>query len=204
VSYYHPIIVYDEGVTSCVSEPKILDDWREEVKQADDLYHPAAFIMSHDEMRVMNQCALCQSQHMTPGELLARNVHQAAQIIRDLRPDAEIWVWNDMFDPMHNAVAHYYAVNGPLTGSWNGLDPGIGILNWHGGLKGKNCKFFADRGLRQILCGYYDGDEDGSAIVQWLHNTAQIPGIVGVMYTTWEDKYGAMDAWAKAVESTGQ
>jgi hypothetical protein len=204
VSYYHPIIVYDEGVTSCVSEPKILDDWRKEVKQADDLFHPAAYIMSQDEMRVMNQCALCQSRHLTPGELLARNVHDTAQVIRDLRPDAEIWVWSDMFDPMHNAVAHYYAVNGPLTESWNGLDTGIGILNWHGGLKGKNCKFFADLGLRQILCGYYDGDEDGSGIVQWLHNTAQIPGIVGVMYTTWEDKYGAMDIWAKAVETTGQ
>jgi hypothetical protein len=28
-------------------------------------------LMSHDEMRVMNQCALCQSRHLTPGELLA-------------------------------------------------------------------------------------------------------------------------------------
>jgi hypothetical protein len=77
------------------------------------------------------------------------------------------------------------------------LDAAIGILNWYGELKGRNCNFFADRGLRQILCGYYDSDEDGSAIVQWLHNTAGVPGIVGVMYTTWEDKYGAMDAWAK-------
>ena len=62
--------------------------------------------MSHDELRVINQCALCQSKHMTPGELLAWNVHKAAQIIRDIRPDAEIWVWSDMFDPMHNAQDH--------------------------------------------------------------------------------------------------
>ena len=115
VSYYHPIIVYEDRVTSCVSEPEIFEDWRQEVKQADQLFHPAAYLMSHDELRVMNQCALCQSKHMTPGELLAWNVKQAAQIIRDVRPDAEIWVWNDMFDPLHNAVEHYYAVNGPLT-----------------------------------------------------------------------------------------
>jgi len=197
VSYYHPIIVYDERVTSCLSEPKIFDDWREEVKKANDLLHPAAFFMSHDELRVINQCALCQSKHMTPGELLAWNVHQAAQIIRDIRPDAEIWVWNDMFDPMHNAVDHYYAVNGSLKGSWKGLDKGIGIVNWHGGLKGKNCKFFADMGMRQVLSGYYDGDDDGSAITEWLANTKDIPGIVGAMYTTWEDKYDAMDTWAK-------
>jgi hypothetical protein len=196
VSYYHSIVVYEDRVTSCISEPKIFADWREEVKQANDMLHPAAFFMSHDEMRVMNQCALCQSKHMTPGELLAWNVHKAAGIIRDIRPDAEIWVWSDMFDPMHNAQDHYYAVNGSLKGSWKGLDKGIGIVNWYGSLMGKNCKFFADRGLKQILSGYYDGDEDGSDIAKWEANTKRIPGIVGAMYTTWEDKYAAMDAWA--------
>jgi hypothetical protein len=102
-----------------------------------------------------------------------------------------------MFDPLHNAVEHFYVVNGPLTGSWKGLDPGIGIVNWHGGLKGKNCKFFADLGLKQILSGYYDGDEDGTAIAEWLQDTKGIPRIVGAMYTTWEDKYQAMQAWAR-------
>jgi len=197
VSYYHPVIVYEDRLTGCISEPKIFDDWRAEVKQANEFLHPAAYLMSHDEMRVMNQCALCQSKKMTPGELLAWNVKQAAQIIHDVRPDAEVWVWNDMFDPMHNAVDHFYAVNGPLAGSWKGLDPSIGIVNWHGGLMGKNCKFFADLGLKQILSGYYDGDEDGSAIASWIENTRGIPGIVGAMYTTWEDKYGAMDTWAQ-------
>jgi hypothetical protein len=196
VSYYHPTIVYEDRLTSCLSEPRILDDWRQEVKRADELLHPAGFLMSHDELRVMNQCALCRSKLMTPGELLAWNVRQAAQIIRDARPDAEIWVWSDMFDPQHNAVDRYYAVNGSLQGSWKGLDRDVGIVNWHGGLKGKNCAFFADLGLRQILSGYYDGDEDGSAVAEWLANVRNVPGIVGAMYTTWEDRYDAMDAWA--------
>jgi hypothetical protein len=197
VSYYHPIIVYEDRLTSCLSEPRIFADWREEVVQANDLLHPAGFFMSHDELRVINQCAACRAKHMTPGELLAWNVHEAAQTIRDVRPDAEIWVWSDMFDPMHNAVDHFYAVNGPLSGSWKGLDPGIGIVNWHGGLKGKNCQFFADLGLKQILSGYYDGDEDGSGIAEWLANTKSVPNIVGAMYTTWEDRYDAMDMWAQ-------
>jgi hypothetical protein len=197
ISYYHPIIVYEDRVTYCMSEPKIFDGWRDEVKAADNLLHPAGFFMSHDELRCMNQCAACQEKHLTAGELLAWNVHKAAQIIRDIRPDAEIWVWNDMFDPMHNAVDNYYAVNGTLKGSWKGLDKGIGIVNWHGGLKGKNCPFFADMGLKQILSGYYDGDEDGSGIADWIANTKSVPGIEGAMYTTWEDKYGAMGPWAK-------
>jgi hypothetical protein len=191
-------------VTSCLTEPKIFADWREEVQRANALLHPAAFFMSHDELRVMNQCALCRSKRMTPGQLLAWNVRKAAQIIRAIRPDAEIWVWSDMFDPQHNAVDHYYAVNGSLRGSWKGLDPGIGIVNWHGGLMGKNCRFFADLGLKQILSGYYDGDEDGSAIARWIANTRGIPGIVGAMYTTWEDRYDAMDVWARKAWGGGK
>ena len=77
------------------------------------------------------------------------------------------------------------------------MDPSIGIVNWHGGLKGKNCQFFAGLGLRQILSGYYDSDEEGSGIAEWEQKTAKVPGVVGAMYTTWENKYGAMPAWAK-------
>jgi hypothetical protein len=197
VSYYHSIIVYQDRVTSCLTEPRVFDDWRAEVKQANDVFHPAAFLMSHDELRVMNQCALCRSKGLTPGQLLAWNVRQATQIIREIRPDAGIWVWNDMFDPMHNALDQFFAVNGSLKGSWEGLDKDVGVVNWFGDLQGKNCRFFADRGLRQILAGYYDSDEDGSKIAAWLSKTARIPGIVGAMYTTWYDRYDAMDAWAR-------
>ncbi|HLK58081.1 MAG TPA: carbohydrate binding domain-containing protein [Chthonomonadaceae bacterium] len=204
VSYYHSLIVYEDRLTGCLSEPKIFADWKEEVKQINDLIYPAAFFMSHDEMRVMNQCALCQSKHLTPGELLAWNVRQAAQIIRDIRPDAGIWVWNDMFDPYHNAVDHYYAVNGSLKGSWKGLDKDVGIVNWNGGGLEKDCKFFADLGLKQILSGYYDGDDDGAGITKWRNSAKGLPGIVGAMYTTWEDKYDAMDVWAQKAWGGGK
>jgi len=51
--------------------------------------------------------------------------------------------------------------------------------------------------VKQILSGYYDHDEDGSEIAAWLANTQGIPGVVGCMYTTWEDKTGAVEAWAE-------
>ena len=43
VSYYHPLIVYEDRVTSCLSEPRIFDDWRQEVKQADAVVAPGGF-----------------------------------------------------------------------------------------------------------------------------------------------------------------
>jgi hypothetical protein len=57
---------------------------------------------------------------------------------------------------------------------------------------------FADLGLKQILSGYYDSDENGEVIHQWLDNTKSVPGIAGAMYTTWESKYNAMTPWAKS------
>jgi hypothetical protein len=129
--------------------------------------------------------------------MLADNVRRCRQIIKDVRPDAEIWVWSDMFDPMHNAHDNYYLVNGTWAGSWEGLASDIGIVNWYGELKGSNCKFFADSGHQQVLAGYYDSDENGSGIAEWLANARSVPGVTGAMYTTWQDKYDAMEAWAE-------
>ena len=197
VSYYHPILVYQDRLDYCLSEPGIFENWRNEVKKVNDLLHPAAFLMSHDEIRVANQCALCQSKNMTPGELLAWNVRKAAQIIHDIRPDAGIWVWSDMFDPTHNAKNQFFAVNGSLKGSWLGLAEDVGVMNWNGESQGKNSQFFADLGLKQMLSGYYDSDDSGAGIQGWLTGVTGISGIAGAMYTTWEDKYDAMDTWAQ-------
>jgi hypothetical protein len=73
----------------------------------------------------------------------------------------------------------------------------------HGGLKGADRRFLADRGLRQILSGCYEGDEDGSAIAEWIENTRDVPGIVGAMHTLWEDHYDAMDTWAQRASGGG-
>jgi len=198
VSYYHPLLNPGEQPMCCLSDPKVYDILRRQVADVNDLLHPKVFFMQHDEIRIANWDESCQRRHMTPGQLLADNVRRCAQMIRDIRPDADIWVWSDMFDPMHNAVGDYYSVNGSWAGSWEGLDPGIGIVNWYGQLKGKNARFFADRGEKQILAGYYDGSEHGEDIVEWLTGVEGVKGIVGAMYTTWQDKYDAMDEWARA------
>jgi hypothetical protein len=198
VSYYHPVLINRGKVTWCLTEPSVFESWREQIERVNRQFHPPAFFMNHDEVRVANWCESCRSKHMTAGQLLAENIRRCAAIIREVRPDAEIWEWNDMFDPMMNARDPYFLCReGGMLGSWEGLDKDIGIVNWATRMKGRNCRFFADRGEKQILAGYYDHDEDGSGIAEWLRNTENVPGIVGAMYTTWEDKFDAMEAWAK-------
>ncbi len=104
--------------------------------------------------------------------------------------------WLFVMRGMDNAHGDYYSVNGSWAGSWEGLDPKVGIVNWYGQLQGKNAPFFTDRGHRQILAGYYDGNEHGEDIVQWLKGVEGVRGVAGAMYTTWRDRYDAMDEWA--------
>jgi hypothetical protein len=103
-----------------------------------------------------------------------------------------------MFDPYHNAVKDYYLVRGDLAGSWEGLDPSVTIMNWNFGKRDQSLKFFADRGHKQIIAGYYD--DEPAQVKEWLKSAAKVKGVVGVMYTTWQNKYGDMETFARLVK----
>jgi hypothetical protein len=196
VSYYHSIVIGDWQIMCCFSDPKVYDILRDQVQRVEDLLHPSAFFMQHDEIRVGNWDEACQQRHMTPGQLLADNVRKCTQIIHDISPAAKVWVWSDMFDPKHNAVDNYYLVNGTWAGSWEGLRPEVGIVNWAIHLKGANFRWFAERGHQQVLAGYYDDPKQD--IAGWLKAGEGLPGINGAMHTTWQDNYRDMEDWARA------
>jgi hypothetical protein len=196
VSWYHSAVVYDGQVSACIAEPKtdeLLADQAGRMKQA---FGGAAggWMMSHDEFRTLGWCKACADSHRTPGQLLAANAKRCAALLRP----ATVYVWNDMFDPHHNAVpGPYYLVNGPWTGSWEGLDKDVVIMNWNHGERDKSLKFFADRGHRQVIATYYD-DADLIQTKDWLKTTAQTPaGVVGYMYTTWRNDYSKVEEFAK-------
>ena len=164
------------------------------------LWGAKGYMMSHDEIRVLDWCEACQNRHLTPGQLLADNVKQCINILREVNPDGRIYVWSDMFDPNHNAVkGPYYLVNGSYEGSWEGLDKDMIILPWDYKKRAESLKFFADRGNKQVIAGYYDSKPE--RVVDWLTAAKTVPGsVIGVMYTTWQNKYGDLGAFAKAVD----
>ena len=55
-----------------------------------------------------------------------------------------------------------------------GLDASVIILNWNHGKRDQSLKFFADRGNRQILCGFYDNDL--SQWQEWLDSGRKVKG----------------------------
>ena len=104
-----------------------------------------------------------------------------------------------MFDPHHNAHKDYYLVRGDLTGSWEGLDKEVVIVNWNFDKRNESLKRFANRGHPQLIAGYYDVGPD--QIRRWFDSTKGIGGIVGAMYTTWQNKYDGLEQFAMTVNT---
>jgi hypothetical protein len=116
-----------------------------------------------------------------------------------LVPDAEVIDWNDMFDPYHNAVDKYYLVGSTLEKSWDGLDKSMIIANWSSGKAAESLKFFAARGNRQVIAGYYDADDVKAEVAHWSDAAHSVAGVRGFMYTTWRNDYKNLEKYAEAV-----
>ena len=200
-SYYHGVTVYDHQATICLSEPKTYELLRDQAKRMHAAWGAKGYMMSHDEMRVANWCAACEARHLTPGQMLADNVKRCIDILHEVNPGGGIYVWNDMFDPNHNAVkGPYYLVNGPLLGSWEGLSKDVTILPWYFEKRNESLKFFADRGNHQVIAGYYD--DDPHKVRDWLAAAKSVPGsVLGVMYTTWKNDYSNLEKFGEAIDN---
>ncbi len=201
-SYYHTAIIYGDQVPCCLSEPKVYEILAWQVQQVRDALTPDAYLMNIDEIRIQGWDKACADRGLSCGEILADSTRRCADIIRKADPGKPVWVWSDMFDPNHNAkkTGRYYLVkgDGPWYGSWKGLSPDVGIVNWNMGPRTRRASLehFAALGCRQVLAGYYDGNP--AAIADWLKACEGVKRLDGVMYTTWRNDYRATRAFLDA------
>ena len=195
VSYYHVVTVYDDQAMICPSEPRTVELLRDQARRMHAAWGAKGYLMSHDEIRVLNWCDACQRRNLQPGAILADNVRTCLHILREVNPGGRIYVWSDMFDPCHNAAKKdYYLVRGDLTGSWEGLDPDVIIVPWYFDKRVESLKWFAERGHRQVMAGYYDAEP--GRVRGWLDAARDVKGVLGVMYTTWENRYADLEAFS--------
>jgi hypothetical protein len=201
VSWYHPILTHGSQIMCCLSEPKVDAILLDQARRVNSLFHPKTFFMSHDEIRLANWCHACQERGLTPGKLLAEEARRCVAILKQVSPRARVVVWSDMFDPYHNAVDNYYLVNGTLKGSWEGLPREVIIANWNSGKAHDSLRWFAGRGHRQIIAGYYDAD-DLSDLEKRKSAARGTEGVTGFMYTTWQAKYDLLERYGEALRKS--
>jgi hypothetical protein len=194
-SYYYAVTVNDDQAMICPSEPKTVALLTDQAQRMHKAWSAKGYMMSHDEIRVLNWCDACQKRHLTAGQVLADNARTCVNILKEVNPGGRIYVWSDMFDPNHNAHDNYYLVRETLANSWEGLSNDVIIIPWYFEARDKSLKWFSDRGHRQVIAGYYD--HDPAQIKQWLNAAAQVTGVEGVMYTTWQSNFRDIEPFAQ-------
>ena len=166
---------------------------------------PTKFFLYYDENRVFNWDPACGN--ITAGKYLANMIEKHQETLLQAYPNLELYVWNDMFDPKMNAIPKYWAVNGDLSNSWDGLKATTVIVNWsdEGTAKRKaSLEFFHGLGHRQMIAGYYDDSALATGNVHsWMEALAQaesngVTGVNGFMYTAWRGNAGYADVKAVA------
>lgn len=200
VSFYHTAIIYWGAVFPCLLNESLFKYYREQILDLNKYFKPKKYFMSHDEIRVAGWCETC-SKAGSVGEILAQHIHRCTELIKSINPEADILVWSDMFDPYHNAkIQPYYLCKTSFDGSWEGLDSSVIIVNWNSGKRDSSMPFFAQRGYRQIIAGYYDSPDVKSKLEEWLNVAEKVDGVAGVMYTTWRDNYSHITVFYESLE----
>ncbi len=194
------------GQNMCFTEPAVQDYVQQNAVALNNFVPPqTSILMGYDEIRQMNSCALCKAKGMTAGQLLAWSVGQSIQTYSSVLSGSQLWTWSDMFDPYHNAVANYYDVEGDLSGSWTGVPSSVIILNWNLGNLTNSLNWFAGTNVQQpvphqqIIAGYYDTGDGTGAAQSEIAAASGIPGLLGLMYTSWDDDYSQLENFAAAV-----
>ena len=198
VSFYHAMAVNDGQVSACMSEPEAYDLWQRNARLIQDALAPKKWMLSADEIRAGGTCDACKSRNMSMGQILGDHVTRGYNMIKDLNPDAEVYVWSDMFDPNHNAHGNYYLVEGDYTGSWKHIPSDMNIVLWYYAKRKESLAFFSELGFKTIAGAYYDAN-DLSNPRGWLDAMKDVPGAAGIMYTTWENKYGLLAGFGDLV-----
>jgi hypothetical protein len=196
----------DVGI--CLTEPSA-QTWLQQNAQAIVSNMPLgmSYLLSYDEMRHMDSCAACKAKNLTPGQLLASHVANTYNLYHSLAPTSSLYTWSDMFDPYANAVNNYYFVEGNIAGSWTGVPSPVTIMNWNLGNLTNSLTWFSGLNSQQpthynqVIAGYYDSGNGAASATQELQQAAGIPGVTGLMYTTWTPDYSQLQQFAAAAKA---
>jgi hypothetical protein len=188
VSFYHGMCVNRGQVSVCMSEPEVYEIWRKEARLIHEHLQPKKYLLSMDEIRAGGSCAVCKARNMTMAQILGDCITRQIAILREVNPEAEILIWSDMLDPNHNAHGDYYLVEGDFTGSWKYVPKDLVIICWYYNKRDLSLKFFSELGFRTLAGAYYDGDTLDNPR-GWLESLDKTPNAIGIMYTTWQNKY---------------
>jgi hypothetical protein len=200
VSYYRGMSVNRGQVSVCMSEPEVYRIWERQAELMHKYLAPAKYLLSMDEIRAGGSCEACKQRHLSMAQILGDCITKQVQILRRASPRTEVLIWSDMLDPNHNAHGNYYLVEGDYTDSWKYVPKDLTIVCWYYEKRNASLGFFSSHGFRTLAGAYYDGDTLDNPR-GWLESLDKTPQAVGIMYTTWQNKYTLLAPFADLVSA---
>jgi hypothetical protein len=188
VDYYPGALIYKDQVPACMSEPKVFEIWSKQFPLIQKYLAPKTYLLSLDEERMGGTCETCRRRRMSMAAMLGDQATRLYDMVQAASPGAEVFVWSDLFDPNHNARGDYYLVDGDYSGSWRYLPKEMQIACWNFDTRDRSLMHFSKLGFKTLGAAYYDAD-DLTNPEGWLESLDRTPGAVGIMYTTWNNKY---------------
>jgi len=198
VDYYHGTTIYRDQTALDMSEPAVYEVWQHQIPLIEKYLSPKKYFLSMDEVRVGGFCEACQRRHLSMAQILGECVKRQYDMIRVANSQAEVYVWSDMFDPNHNALEKYYLVNGSFDGTWKYIPKDLVMACWYYEKRDLSLGFFSKLGFQTLAGAYYDAD-DLENPKGWLESLDRTPGALGIMYTTWENKFELLPAFGDLV-----
>ena len=198
VTYYHGIFAA-VAAGLCMSEPETYRLWNDKAVAINKVLSPRAWLLSMDEIRAGGTCKACCDRKCSMAKILGQCLTKQFNMLRKLTPEAKICVWSDMLDPNHNGHDNYYLTGSTFYGSWKYIPQEMIMVPWAYGYAEKSTAHFSKAGFKFIVADYYDSDNlDRTKI--WFKALKRHPGGVGMMYTTWNNKYKLLIPWLKMLQ----
>jgi hypothetical protein len=196
VSAYVPCRVAGGQLVCCMSNPRLYEYFKKSAAAVKEALNPKKWFLSMDEIRGGGTCPMCVARKTDMAHILGDCVTKQRDIIKSVCPDADIYIWHDMFDPAFNAKDNYYMANGTFEESWNYAPKDVIMSVWGSGKYAPSLAAMAAKGFKVQAACYYDTDNlDGCK--PWLESCLKIKNCTGIMYTTWRNKYELLPAFGE-------
>ncbi len=189
VSFYNVPPIYHGQTPVCMSEPKVYRIWKNLARLLHEYLGPRKYYLATDELRTAASCEACKARGISAAQMIGECVTRQAEMIWELNPEAELFIWSDMFDPNHNALGHqgkfYYHVDETFENSWNYIPKNLTMVCWYHEMREKSLAHFSGLGFKTL--GSSSGDLQVAK--DWLESLRKTQGANGIMYTTWSENF---------------